>query len=354
MPEAFVPLSFLRPAWLLLVPVVLLAWTWWYRHAIHRSSGWEAEVDPDLRPYVIETGDQPAPGARLRGPLALLIGWLLALLILSGPVFERRAVPVFEAPASTVILFDLSRSMLSTDLPPDRITRARYKVTDLLQRSDAVGSRFALVGFAERPYVISPLTDDAGMLDTFVRSLGPDIVPVQGSRLDLAIGEGVQLLEGAGATGGALFLLTDQQPQERDMAAARRAAAAGHRLSVLGVGTTAGTPLRLDDGQFAKRPDGAIVVPRLDPEALSRLADAGGGRFAMLTSDDRDLTRLQGAGATTPRTPPAGLADESDEVAGRQRFWIERGPWLLWPLALAALWLFRRRVDADDPPPFRS
>lgn len=331
--------TFLRPGWLWLVPILLLVWLWWWRRGVGQRSGWEAEVDPALRAHVLEPSVRSGGS---RGALALLFGWLLALLILAGPVFERRAVPLYEAPASTVILLDLSRSMLADDLAPNRLTRARFKITDLLRLGAAPGARFALVGFAERPYAISPLTDDAGMLDTFLGALEPDIMPVQGSRADLAIVQGLELLQGAGVAGGSLFLLTDQQPDERDLVAARRVAADGHRLFVLGVGTSGGSPLRLADGQFAKRPDGAIVVPRLDPDALARLAAAGNGRYATLAGDGGDLTRLGMLGGPTS----GERSDESArDAAPRQRFWVERGPWLLWPLALCALLLFRRRGD---------
>ena len=332
--------TFLRPAWLYAVPLVLLAWVWWRRRGASLSGGWEAEVDAPLRPYVIESAAARRSGWSDWPGHALFTGWLLTLLVLSGPVFERHEVPSFTAPASTVILLDLSRSMRSTDLVPDRIARARFKIDDLLGRGE--DDRFALVGFAERPYAISPLTDDVRMLRTFLRSLSPDIVPVQGSRLDLALDHAVELLRNAGVENGSVFLLTDQSPGERDVAAARRAASAGYRLSVLGVGTRDGAPLRDADGRFLTREDGSIVVPRLDADGLERLAAAGDGRWSALTSDDTDLRALWPVrGAMEDGTTALSASGEPST----QRFWIERGPWLLVPLALAALLLFRREAE---------
>ena len=328
------PLVFLRPLWLWGYVPLALAALWHARRGGGGSGGWERLVDEALDPYVIE---QDAP-ARRRDAWWLFGGWALALAILSGPVFERQPVPVFEARRAQVFLFDLSRSMLATDVAPDRLTRARYKLEDLVRR--AGGARTGLVAFAERPYVISPLTDDAATLEAFLSSLDPSIMPVQGSRPDLAIERGVALLEQGGAESGQLVLITDAGVGERDLAAAREAASRGHVLSVLGVGTANGAPLRDPDGRFVRRADGGIVVPRLELDALAALARAGGGAAVPLASDGRDVDAL-----TRVRTAVTRREGDGGE-APRERHWIERSPWLLPPLALCALLLFRRGAIA--------
>ena len=321
----------LRPLWLWgFVPLALAAVLWWRRTAA--SGGWERVVDAELAPYVVESGTD----ARRHDALWLFVGWALALVVLAGPVFERQPVPVFEARRAQVVAFDLSRSMLATDVAPDRLTRARYKLGDLIERAD--GTRTGLVGFAERPYVISPLTDDAATLEAFLPSLSPAIVPAQGSRPDLAIERAVELLEQAGDDPGHVILITDAEVGARELEAARALAARGHVLSVLGVGTAGGTPLRDADGQFVRRADGDIVVPQLSAGALRELAGAGGGVAVTLSSDASDLDALARVRTRVSR------ADDALDEAGSERYWIERAPWLLPPLALLALALFRRGV----------
>ena len=100
-------------------------------------------------------------GVRTRAdwiPLASAgVGWTLACLALAGPVWEQQPQPVFSRPDSRVIVFDLSRSMDSTDLAPSRLVRARYKLNDLVS---AAGDREqALVVFAGDAFVVSPLTE---------------------------------------------------------------------------------------------------------------------------------------------------------------------------------------------------
>lgn len=341
-------LSWLRPWWLLaLLPLVAAAAVHWWREG-SVGNGWNAVVDPELQPYVLEDQRKRSRASSL----ALLAVWGLVIVILAGPVFEQKQLPVVEARRAEVVIVDLSRSMNTDDVAPSRIDRARFKLLDILER--AGDDRLALVAFAERPYVISPLTDDAETLRAFIPSMNTSLMPAQGSRIDLAIDKGLELLEGAGVTQGHLLLVTDSSPSGNALEAARRLNRQGHRLSVLAVGTDAGAPLRDTDGGFVNNAQGEIVVPGLDVDSLEALADAGGGVVQRMTNDDADIARLQLerenvalqretlqnvsiVDAFARSTPSATTQSASQQ-------WIERGPWVLPLVALAALLLFRRGV----------
>lgn len=326
-------LHWMRPLWLWgFIPLALIL-LYWFRRS-HARSAWESVVDPELQPYVIDGISKQTN----RSSLALFAGWAVALILLAGPVWEQQDVPVFQAQQAEVVLFDLSRSMLSDDIAPDRLTRARFKLSDLLSQSE--GRQIGLIGFAERPYVISPLTEDTNTVQAFVPSLSPDIMPVQGSRLDLAITRAVTLFEQAGVQQGHILYMGDQRVGKRDIDAASSARELGHRLSVLAVGTAAGKPLRDDQGQFIQDASGAIVVPQVDMALMSDLAAAGAGRAVKLTTSQTDLDQLAGV-----RNAIAVEAGDPLEAA-RKTYWIEYSPWLVWPLLFAALWLFRRGVVA--------
>lgn len=326
-------LEWLRPAWLWgLIPLLLVLL---YRLRVTAAgSGWESVVDPALQPYVIE--GQSSSGRR--GIFLLSGAWALTLLLLAGPVWQQREVPVFEAEQAQLILFDLSRSMLADDLAPDRLTRARFKLMDLLARSH--GRQTGLIAFAERPYIISPLTDDAETIEAFVPSLSPQIMPAQGSRPDLAIARAVQLLDQTTAGSGHIVLITDSSVLPREIDAARLARSAGYRLSVLAVGTASGAPLRGEDGQFLQYANGSIVVPQLNFSSLQELASAGGGKAVMLSTSPNDLDTLDGV------LQGVGLAADAEEQAARKVYWVEYSPWLLWLLVPVLLLAFRRGVVA--------
>jgi len=335
--EVFV---FLRPFWLwAYLPLLLLVIFWWRRR--QPLGNWDALVDKQLQAYVIESGSE----RRSWAPLLMFAVWALCILLLAGPVWEQQEVPVFEAEESEVVLLDLSRSMLTDDIKPDRLTRARFKLRDLLKRSQGV--QIALLAFSERPYVISPLTDDVETIDAFVPSLAPDIMPVQGSRIDLAIDRAVELLQQAKAVNGRLVLITDSEVNDLAIEAASRAQELGHQLSIIGVGTSRGAPLRGADGRFIQAANGAIVVPQLKMDGLQRLAQAGGGVAVKVSSDDSDLDQvLQSNAGLVTRKENAQSSLAGDNESMQQNWWVERSPLLLPLIVLAALFLFRRGIAA--------
>ena len=165
-------------------------------------------------------------------------------------------------------------------------------------------------------------------------------MPAQGSRPDLAILRAAQLLEQAGVSAGHILLITDATAAQRDLDAAADARAAGHRVSVLSVGTAAGTPLRGTDGQFLQHIDGAIVVSQLDTASLERLASMGGGAMVPLTTSAQDLDALERI------RRGVAITAQNEEAAGRKVYWVEYSPWLLWVLVILHRFAFRRGVIA--------
>lgn len=324
-------LHWLRPLWLWgVLPLALLLLYWLRRDGT--GSAWDRVIDAKLQPYVIDGNVTK----RKRAPLLMFAGWFVAIILLAGPVWEQQEVPVFQARQAEFVLFDLSLSMMADDIAPNRLTRARFKLGDLLARSE--GRQIGLIAFTERPYIISPLTEDTQTIDAFLPSLSPSVMPVQGSRLDLAIERAVDLFEQASVPQGHILYIGDHNAGASDINAAISAREAGHRVSVLAVGTPVGRPLRDDQGQFLIDASGSIVVPQLNMATMRDLAAAGGGRAVSLATGTDDLEQLDAI-----RKAVAIKASDPEE-ATRKSYWIEYSPWLLWPLMLGLLCLFRRGV----------
>jgi Ca-activated chloride channel family protein len=132
---------------------------------------------------------------------------------------------------------------------------------------------------------------------------------------------------------GEVLLITDGGSTPAAERAARNLREAGYSLSVLGVGTTDGAPIPRQTGGFVTDQMGRIAVARLEETSLRALAAAGGGRYATLTSDNRDLDLLL-SGEIASRSA-------TDETQGTDR-WREEGPWLLLLLLPLAAMSFRR------------
>ena len=321
---------FLRPDWFwLLLPVaLLLAWLW--RQQL-RSRSWQAVCDPQLLPYLLLGRSQ----RRRNWPLHLImIALLLAIVALAGPTWERQPQPLFRQNSALVVLLDLSASMNAADLKPNRLVRAQLKITDILrQRREG---QTALVVFAGDAFTVTPLTDDSKTIEALLDSLEPGLMPLFGSRPDLAIKQGQRLLQQAGLAKGGLLLVTDDDQPDKALDVAARLHQDGYRLSVLGIGTEAGAPIPLEDGGFFKDNDGQVVLPRLNPTALRQLAQAGGGLYQSIRVDNQDLELLL---ANSLQDKLEIDQQQSDQLGDQ---WKEAGVWLLWPLLLLTACAFRR------------
>ncbi|MFC5524586.1 VWA domain-containing protein [Rhodanobacter ginsengisoli] len=325
MNEALQQFHFLRPWWLAaLAALPLLYWL-----GLQRSTAQQALsrlVDADLLPHLLHG----RAGNRSLPVWLFMVGWLLSALALAGPSWNRIQQPLYASRAAQVVAISLSRHMLARDVAPSRLDRARYKARDLLA-SNRDGLN-ALIGYAGEAFVVAPLTSDANSLNDLLEAMAPDTMPEDGNNAAAAIALGVQLIHDGKAGGGSLVLITDQADAAAQ-AAARKARAAGVRVSVLGVGTSQGGPVPLPDGGFLHDADGRMVLAGRDDAALGALANAGGGRYVTMTADRRDIDALHGQLRAAPTT--TATAQVGDE-------WQDRGPWLLLPLLLIVALAFRR------------
>ncbi|MDH3548513.1 MAG: tetratricopeptide repeat protein, partial [Gammaproteobacteria bacterium] len=218
------------------------------------------------------------------------------------------------------------------DIAPSRLARAKLKILGMLDRRQ--GGQTALLVYTANAYTVTPLTDDADTIGALVNSLSTDIMPSRGSYPEAGIRKGQSLLEQAGVGYGEVLLIADGGSSPAAEKAARDLKAAGFSLSVLGVGTREGAPIPRQSGGFVTDNRGSIAVARLEERGLRDLAVAGGGRFAVLTSDDSDLEHLLSGEIR------AATAASDDSMASDQ--WREEGPWLVLLLLPLAALAFRK------------
>jgi Ca-activated chloride channel family protein len=325
MSELLQQFHFLRPWWLAaLIALPLLGWLGMRRNVAQLELS--RLVDAELLPHLLQ-----GRAANRSLPVWLFaLGWMLAALALAGPTWSRVEQPLYASRAAQVVAISLSQHMLARDVAPSRLDRARYKARDLLA-SNRDGLN-ALIGYAGEAFVVAPLTSDASSLGDLLDAMAPDTMPLDGDNAAAAIERGVTLIHDAKASGGSLVLITDQANAAAD-AAARKANAAGVRVSVLGVGTPQGGPVPLPEGGFLHDAQGHISLARRDDAALGALAAAGGGRYVAMTADHRDVDALHAQLRTAPATAAAGQVGDE---------WQDRGPWLVLPLLLIVALAFRR------------
>ncbi len=324
---------FLRPEWFYaLIPAAMLFALLRYRNSHH--SNWETAIEPHLLEHILDNPDSQVS----RSPFTiLLLAWLIATIALAGPVWRKTPQPVHEREDALVVIFDLTQSMLATDVKPNRLVRAKRKLIDLLEMRDEGVT--ALVVFAGDAHTVSPLTDDTNTIAAMIPALDPSIVPAPGSRLASALEVAIELFENGGVASGRILIITDEI---RDVVAAQQVSRQyrnAYPVSVMSVGTEEGAPIPVADERgrvsFLKDRQGNLVIPKVNTRSLRDFADLSAGRFSPMSLTDEDLEFLL---AEQPLAPE----DQFREIERDFDVWFEEGPWLLLLLLPLASLAFRR------------
>ncbi len=318
-------LHFIRPGWLLLLPLAILIPVLWRR--LRRPSGdWSRVCDDHLLRW-LSVGKASAQPGRF-GPWVAGLVWMVAAIALAGPGWEKLPDSSFSSRDARVLILDLSMSMMAEDLKPNRLTQARFRLSDML--NETLEGQTGLVAYAGDAFVVSPLTSDTNTIRNMLPALRPDVIPVAGSRPDRALELAAELLDRSGFVRGEILLIADSGSQAA-VSLAANLAKQGIYTSVLAVGTPQGAPIPSGDG-FVSDSKGNIVVARLQRDALPAIASAGGGRYSELTA---------GSNADSPWASTGGSEfARRDEALGER--WKDTGPWLVLLLLPLVAFSFRR------------
>jgi Ca-activated chloride channel family protein len=228
---------------------------------------------------------------------ALIICSLTLLVVAwAMPRVGRGMRVVKREGADIVIALDVSVSMHTEDIPPNRMEVAKSAIRSLIYRLRH--DRFGLVGFAGSAYINCPLTLDAGALAMFVDFLNPGVVAEQGTDIGLAIEKSLEALRASSGRGKAVILITDGEHHGESLESViKQAQTEGVRIYTLGIGTTAGEPIPVRDARgsvtsYKRDEKDNVVVSRLDVDLLKRVAQATGGQSYILDIGDKEISKL--------------------------------------------------------------
>ncbi len=327
----------IRPSWLLaLIPAILLFVFLLKRQLA--SARWNGIIDKALMPHVLDQ----MPSEQSRWPLwFILLAWIVASIALAGPTWQQLPQPVLKKDDALVVVLDMSLSMAAQDVNPDRATRARQKIIDILKhRKEGLT---ALVVYAGDAYTVTPLTDDADTAINLVPALSPFIMPSMGSRPDKALILAKKLITDAGLTKANYLLVTDGI-QEKDVRRIKDALGnQAQRLSVLTLGTEEGAPIAMQGKGFKRDKSGNIVLPKLDLDLIKLLANELGIRWHQMSFDDSDwhyLLNINGALEELETNTP--FNDNHTPLERQFDLWADQGYWLIFILIVIAAFSFRR------------
>ena len=324
---------FLRPWWfmgLLQVAAVVAFYSWRKRSA----GSWENIINPELLPFLMQ-GSEGKKVVSNTWLLAIVVGgWIICCLSLAGPTWQQLPQPVHKQDAALVVVLDLSPSMLAEDISPSRLVRARYKLIDILtRRTEGV---VGLIVYGGDAHTVSPLTEDSNTIVSIVPVLAPSLLPQYGSNIEEALANAVDLAVTGGYQQADILLISDGIDRSALAELTPIISQQGDfRLSILGVGTQQGAPIPTGAGGFAKRPNGNVIVAKLNVAAMQQLAANNGGVYHTISADDRDVDTL-----ITSMT--SLFSDNTRETDRSFDLWDDQGYWLALLLLPVVLLSFRK------------
>jgi Ca-activated chloride channel family protein len=298
----------------LLLPAAVLIWSVYQRSDSLRS--WKKIVKPHLLEHLLmrEGGEE----GRWRPVYLLGIGWLVGILALAGPSWQKQDSPFSEDLAAMFIVIKVTPEMLAGDIQPSRLQRSVIKIHDLLALKKDI--RTGLIAYAGSAHLVMPLTSDAGIINNFAAALEPGIMPVQGDEPAAAIALASQRLRNAGVP-GSIVLITDAL--DASHSDALRQVYQENRAEVHILAMAAGPEVIPAAGSYP--------APPLDLDALKIAARALGGSVTVVSNDKADVESLA---MKVERSISQVAAQEGQQ-------WRDAGYYLLLLLALVMLPFFR-------------
>ena len=301
---SMVDFHFLRPIWLVCIPLVTLVWFLWHR-STDPMRGWRLFIPAEmLKAFTV--GDH-APS--FRWDLLLLVAWNLTVVALAGPSWKQEPSPLGDNPIPVMVVLNASESMKSDDLSPTRLERAHLKIVDFAKARS--NQPLGLIAYSGTAHLVLPPTRDTSVVAQMALEVSPEIMPKEGDAL-------LDALEIANASfgdvKGSILLVTD------------------------GIAESSGNAMT----DFRSRhsvPVEVLAIGRTDtPEYESiRGATSGVAETTLLTADSKDIERL------VRRTSRQTVRVESGEDEVR---WADAGYWFLPFIAVLVACSFIQTSDS--------
>ena len=333
-------MKFAEPIWLLLGVLAGGALVWaWRRYDVRQRAALASFASSHLHAQLTASFSAAKRNWK-RGLYLGAVGCLF--LALARPQAGVRWEEVKRRGIEVIFAVDTSRSMLTPDVKPDRLTRAKLAVDDFVRHLD--GDGVGLIAFAGNAFLQCPITLDYDAFHESLEALDTTIIPRGGTDIASAIREAQAALQNRPAKDKILLLLTDGEDLEGSaLVAAKAAAKDGLKICTVGVGTANGDLIPIpaeQGGGFVKDDAGQFVKSHLDEAGLKAIAEATAGIYAPLGAQGQGLDSIY-------ERALAPLA-KHDLASRRQRVYTER---FQWPLAASVALLLssallgtRRRI----------
>ncbi|HEY9191084.1 MAG TPA: VWA domain-containing protein [Sulfurovum sp.] len=219
--------------------------------------------------------------------LLMLLALFLMIVAMARPVMEKGDKTVEVEGLTLLTALDISGSMRSTDVYPNRLTFAKKKMHTFFDAmpSDEIG----VVAFAYSPFVLAPFSSDKETLKMMVEGVDDSYINM-GSTDFFALGElASSLLEEKKPK--ILVLFTDGGDEEAIAGFGEILKEQEIDLYVVLVGTEKGAPVIDENGKPFSLEDGTIAITQRN-DALGEMARENDGAYVVASTGKDDIVQL--------------------------------------------------------------
>jgi len=224
---------------------------------------------------------------------------LLALTCLvfaaANPQVGTKMQEVKQTGIDVFILLDVSNSMMAEDIKPNRLEKAKYQISNLINKLR--GDRIGLIIFAGQAYIQIPLTTDYSAANLFLSAVDVNSVPTQGTAIASAINLATASFDTL-STQKVIIAISDGEDHEGDVQkAVENAIEREIKIYTVGLGSQSGVPIPVYNNRsqlvgFKKDGQGNTVLTKLDEDVLKRIAIDGNGKYFRGTNYEDHLDKI--------------------------------------------------------------
>lgn len=236
--------------------------------------------------------------------ILFIAAYSMLIIGTSDPQIGSKMEEEKKKGADLMILLDVSNSMLSQDMAPNRLENAKRAIAQLIDNLH--NDRIGIIVFAGEPYVQLPMTTDYSAAKLFLNTINTGMVPTQGTAIGAAIDMGMKSFDFKDGTGKAMIIITDGENHEDDaVAAAKNAAEKDVMVNVIGMGSEKGSPIPIfQNGKqvgFHTDSAGNTVISKLNEDMCKEITAAGQGVYVRATDANAGLNIVMGQIAKVQR-----------------------------------------------------
>ncbi|PID92947.1 MAG: hypothetical protein CSA95_09125 [Bacteroidetes bacterium] len=226
--------------------------------------------------------------------LLFSLAWVMMVVGAADPQIGSKMEKVKRQGIDLIIALDVSNSMLSEDIKPNRLERSRQAISRLIGKLE--GDRLGMVVFAGKAYMQMPVTTDYAAARLMLSTVNTNLIPVQGT----AIGDAISLSMSSFDDNNhqkAIIVITDgENHQGNAVEEATKAAEKGIKVYTIGMGLAEGGPIpvfqRGRQVGFKKDKQGNTIVTKLNDKMLGEIAAAGGGIYVRANNSRAGLDKV--------------------------------------------------------------